>query len=61
MDEKNKGESIPGLDAIIAKAEHTAVCYECRKDIPLKEWRANARMCKACYDADGINDVTYVD
>jgi len=49
----NKGESIPGLDAILAKTASTAVCYECRREIPVAEWRENARMCKKCYDADG--------
>lgn len=48
-----EGEPIPGLDAILAKAESTAVCYECRREIPVVEWRENARMCTKCYEADG--------
>lgn len=46
-------ESIPGVDAILAKAESTAVCYECRREISKKEWKENARMCKRCFEEDG--------
>lgn len=58
---KDKSESIPGVDALIANAEGTAVCYECRKGIPVAEWRANAKMCKPCYDADGSDSSSWVD
>jgi hypothetical protein len=61
MDQQSKGESIPGVDALLAKAASTAVCYECRKDISIKEWRNNAKMCAACYEADGTDNSTYVD
>jgi hypothetical protein len=61
MNNKDEGESIPGVDALLAKAASTAVCYECRKDISIAEWRENARMCAACYEADGTDDSTYVD
>ncbi len=46
-------ESIPGVDALIAKAESTAVCHECTREIPVAEWREYAKMCKRCYDNDG--------
>ena len=49
----NKAESIPGVDALIAKAESTAVCYECGKEISVNEWKENAKMCTRCYENDG--------
>ena len=51
--EKNKAQSIAGLDNILAKAETTAVCYECNKEIPLAEWKEYAKMCQKCYEKDG--------
>jgi len=46
-------EEIVGLKEILYRAEHTANCVECYREIPKSEWKEYNHMCKHCYDTDG--------